>query len=88
MSGRERMQVMVFEAVRNDPQAAVDAVWTRLGVPSVSLRDVERPSGSSSRASWTPPEGLLASLEVVYRPQVRRLVEDWGLDVSTWSTQP
>lgn len=86
--GRERMQVMVFESVRTDPQAAVDAVWSRLGVGSVALQDVDRPSGSSSRASWTPPEGLVASLEVLYRPQVRRLVDDWGLDVSTWSTQP
>ncbi|UUZ59062.1 sulfotransferase family protein [Nocardioides sp. B-3] len=86
--GRSRMQVMVFESVRQDPQAAVDSVWSRLGVTSVALRDVDRPSGSSSRASWTPPEGLLASLEVLYRPQVRRPVDDWGLDISTRKTQP
>lgn len=86
--GRSRMQVMVFESVRQDPQAAVDSVWSRLGVAPVALRDVDRPSGSSSQASWTPPEGLLDSLAVLYRPQVRRLVDDWGLDVSTWRTQP
>jgi hypothetical protein len=67
---------------------AVDSVWSRLGLSAVPLRDVDRPSGSSSQASWTPPEGLLASLEVLYRPQVRRLVDDWGIDVSAWKTQP
>ncbi|MEO5664170.1 MAG: sulfotransferase domain-containing protein [Nocardioides sp.] len=86
--GRSRMTVMVFEDVRSSPQVAVDQVWSRLGVSSVALRDVDHPSGSSSQASWTPPEGLLESLQVLYRPQVRRLVEDWGLDVSSWSTQP
>lgn len=86
--GRSRMQVMVFESVRTDPQAAVDAVWSRLGVSSVSLQDVDRPSRSSSQAAWTPPEGLLESLSVLYKPQVRRLIDDWGLDVSTWATQP
>lgn len=86
--GRSRLQVMVFESVRQSPQAAVDSVWSRLGVSSVPLRDVDRPSGSSSQASWSPPEGLLDSLAVLYRPQVQRLADDWGLDVSTWSTQP
>lgn len=86
--GRARMKVMVYESVRNAPQAAVDAVWSDLGLAPVPLTDVDRPSRSSSQASWTPPDGLLETLEVAYRPQVRRLVEDWGLDVSSWATQP
>ncbi len=86
--GRSRLQVMVYESVRADPQTAVDEVWAKLGLAPVPLLDVDRPSRSSSQASWTPPEGLIASLEVLYRPQVRRLADDWGLDLSTWSTQP
>lgn len=86
--GRERMCVMVYETVRDKPQDAVEAVWARLGVAPVPLRDVNLPSRSSSQASWQPPEGLLDSLGVLYRPQVRRLVDDWGLDLSGWSTQP
>lgn len=86
--GRSRLHVMVYESVRQDPQAAVDSVWERLGLSSVALRDVDRPSRSSSQASWTPPEGLLESLTVLYRPQVRRLIEDWDLDVRAWPTQP
>lgn len=86
--GRSRLHVMVYEAVRADPQRAVDEVWARLGARPVPLRDVDRPSRSSSHASWAPPEGLLESLQVLYRPQVRRLADDWGLDVSLWSTQP
>ena len=86
--GRSRLHVMVYESVRTDPQGAVDAVWAKLGLAPVPLQDVDRPSRSSSQASWTPPTGLLDSLEVLYRPQVRRLVDDWGLDLSTWPTQP
>ena len=79
---------MVYESVRTDPQGAVNAVWAKLGLAPVPLQDVDRPSRSSSQASWTPPTGLLDSLDVLYRPQVRRLVDDWGLDLSTWPTQP
>ena len=84
--GRERMVVMVYEQVRRDPQAAVDGLWSRLGLPAVPLTDVDRPSRSSSHASWTPPEGLVESLRVLYRPQVARLEHDWGLDLSGWPT--
>ncbi|WP_108346242.1 sulfotransferase family protein [Nocardioides currus] len=86
--GRSRLRVMVYETVRADPQSAVDAVWTELGLSPVRLQDVDRPSRSSSQASWTPPDGLLESLEVAYRPQVARLMDDWGLDLAAWSTRP
>lgn len=84
--GRERLVVMVYEQVRRAPQASVDAVWHRLGRASVPLQDVDRPSRSSSSAGWTPPDGLVDSLRVLYRPQVRRLAEEWSLDVSGWTT--
>ena len=84
--GAQRMTVIVYETVRRDPQAAVDAVWRGLGLGSVPLQEVDRPSRSSSHASWEPPEGLVESLRVLYRPQAQRLAEEWGLDVSTWPT--
>jgi hypothetical protein len=83
--GRDRLVTMVYERVRADPQAEVDAVWRRLGRDPVRLQDVDRPSRSSSHASWTPPEGLVESLRVLYRPQVERLAGEWGLDVSSWT---
>ncbi|WP_110183468.1 sulfotransferase domain-containing protein [Nocardioides solisilvae] len=84
--GRERMVVMVYEQVRRDPQSAVDLVWARLGRGPVPLRDVDRPSRSSSHAEWTPPAGLVDSLRVLYRPQVDRLAGEWELDLSDWTT--
>jgi Sulfotransferase domain len=83
--GRERMVVMVYEEVRRDPQRAVDAVWGRLGRSPVRLVDVDRPSRSSSGASWEPPAGLVESLQVLYRPQLARLAEQWDLDLSSWT---
>jgi hypothetical protein len=83
--GRERLHVLVYENVREDPQAAVDALWRAIGVEPVPLRDVARESGSTSRADWEWTPGLEDALRVLYTPQVRRLREDWGLDVSRWS---
>ena len=84
--GRERMVVLVYEQVRRAPQAAVDGLWSRLDLSPVPLTDVDRPSRSSSHASWSPPEGLVESLQVLYRPQVARLADDWGLDLTDWPT--
>ena len=82
--GRDRMHVMVYENIRKDPQAAVDAVWGLIGVDPVPLQEVERESGSSSKAEWDWTPGLKESLQVMYRPQARRLADDWGLDVTSW----
>jgi hypothetical protein len=82
--GRSRLHVMVYEQVRADPQAAVDAVWRLLGLDPVPLAEVERESSSSSTADWEWTPGLRETLEVLYAPQVRRLADDWGLDLAAW----
>jgi len=82
--GRERLQVMVFETVRDDAQGTVDALWKLLGLDPVPLTDVEQESGSSSKADWDWTPGLKESLQTLYRPQAERLSRDWGLDVSSW----
>jgi len=85
--GRERVHVMVFESVRGDAQGAVDRVWGLLGLDPVPLRDVDAASGSSSQADWEWPDGLRESLETLYAPQVARLADEWGLDVSAWGRE-
>ena len=85
--GRDRLHLMVFEQVRQDPQAAVSEVWRKLGLDPVPLTDVDEASGSSSRADWDWPEGLRESLEVMYAPQIARLADEWGLDVSPWTSR-
>jgi hypothetical protein len=86
--GRDRLHVMVYEGVREDPQLAVDAVWRMLGLDPVPLSAVDERSrsSSSSEADWDWPEGTRAALQVMYRPQARRLADDWGLDVSRWES--
>ena len=83
--GRERIHVMVYETVRAEPQVAADTVWSLLGLDPVGLQGVDAPSGSSSLADWDWPDGLQESLRVLYSPQVARLADDWGLDLSGWS---
>jgi hypothetical protein len=84
--GRERLVVMTFEAARDDPATACNTMWSKVGLEPVGLRKVDKPSKSSSRSSttWEWPEGLQEQLIRLYTPQVRRLRDDWGLDVSPW----
>ena len=84
--GRERMRVLVYEIVRDDPQGAVDSLWRAMGLDPVPLHDTARESASSSRAEWEWTPGLRETLQVLYRPQVKRLATDWGLDVSRWTS--
>jgi hypothetical protein len=83
---RERFEVLVYEDVRADPQAAADRVWRRLGLEPVALRDVEKPSGSSSTVSYDAEVGVVAALQAAYGQQARRLEDEWGLDLTRWST--
>lgn len=84
--GRDRLHVMVYEEVCEDPQSTLDEVWRLLGLDPVPLARVEERSRSSSRAGWEWPEGTRDALRVMYRPQARRLADDWGLDVSRWES--
>ena len=86
--GRERMVVMVYESVRRDApgrgRRGVGAARRSLRWPSPTWTGRRARAAS---ATWEPPEGLVESLEVLYRPQVGRLADDWDLDLSTWSLQ-
>jgi hypothetical protein len=83
--GRERLIVKVYEDVVLDPQSSCESVWSALGVDSVAVREVEAASSSSTKgADWTWPDGLRTALELLYRPQVERLRDVWGLPVQLW----
>jgi hypothetical protein len=84
--GRERMVVMVYENVRRDPSAAVGHVWSLLGLDPVPLSGVSEASGSSSKADWEWTPGLKESLQVLYGAQRTRLEDEWGLDLSAWTS--
>lgn len=84
--GRERFVVQVYEQVVADPQAGVEAVWSRMGLDPVELTEVDTRSRSSSapEAEWDWPAGMQDALRTLYRPQARRLADEWGLDLSGW----
>lgn len=82
--GRERLLVFQFEAVRDDPAPAVGRVWSMLGLEPVALQDIERRSHNVSRAAWEWPEGLREHLVQLYRPQLTRLADGYGIDPGLW----
>ncbi len=70
-----------------DPQSACDTVWRRLGLTPVELRNVEAASRTSTgEAEWNWPEGLRDGLTALYKPQVERLRDDWGVEVHRWQS--
>ena len=82
--GHDRMHVLVYEQVRLEPQATLDRLWGLLGLDPRPLTGVDEASGSSSRAEWDWTPGLRESLLALYRPQLARLRDEWGLDLSAW----
>ena len=85
--GRERMHVLVYETVREDPQAGGGLVVAgdrrRPGrlctTPPASRRRRRAPTGSGRRA-------CRRRCRCCTGPQVKRLATDWGLDVSRWTS--
>jgi hypothetical protein len=81
---RDRLVIMQYEVLREDPQPAVDTVWRRLGIDPVPLEKIDSPSLSSSKAAWQPPDGMIDALVSLYRRQVDRLARNWNIDPTKW----
>ena len=83
---REQFVVLQYEAVKRNPQAAVDAVWARMELEPVGLRDEDAPSETRTQGvvEWTWPDGAKDVLRRAYEPEVARLEATWGIDRSLW----
>jgi len=83
---REQFVVLQYEAVKRDPQAAVDAVWARMELSPVELRDEDASSETRTRGlvEWAWPDGAKDALTRAYEPDVARLASAWGIDRSLW----
>lgn len=78
--GRERMLVLQYEAVVEDPQAAADVVWSRLGVGSVPLTTEVLRSPEFGTDEVVEVDRALANS---IRPHLGGL-EGWGVDLERW----
>ena len=84
--GPDRLVVLQYEVVREDPAAGVGTVLHRLGLQPVELQGVGRASATSTdRPDRTPLPGLDEALKRVYGPEVDRVAERWGIDRSRWA---
>jgi hypothetical protein len=82
---RDRFVVIQYEAVRDDAAAAVGPVLDRLGLEPIILAGAGFPSATSTGGAAGPaPPGLDDALMVVYRREVGRLGDAWGIDPSLW----
>lgn len=79
--GRERMLVLQYEAVVQDPQAAVAAAWQRMGLDAVP---VEVPPASTSQPTADGPFEVDRAIARHLAPQLRGL-EEWGIDLQLWT---
>lgn len=88
---RERIMVLQYEAVRDDPQAAADRVWKSLGLESRRLRATADPSWTTTiemppPEPWTSLPGLDRQLRGLYAPEIDALARDWGIDRELWKS--
>lgn len=86
VTGRRRLLVFQYEKVVVAPQQAVERVWKYLGLPPVTLSDVDQPTRTATSGeewSWDGREGLRDQLRQLYQPEIRRL-RRWGIDPRLW----
>ena len=80
--GRDRLVVMVYEEVVDDPQSACVRVWQRLGLTPVELRNVEAASRYVERGGGMDlarrPTGWLSPCCI--SPRSRGFGDDWGVE--------
>lgn len=83
--GRDRMVVLTYEAVREDPATGCRAIWSRLGLPPVDLANAARPSSSSAGdVTWRWPDGARESLVTLYERQLDELEQRWAVRTDLW----
>ena len=83
----ERLIVIQYEKLRRNPQHYADLVWSRLGLRSVPLEEITRPSGSSTvPETWAPENypGVIRALQGMYRPDAERLANRFDIDLALW----
>lgn len=86
MFGADRITVLQYEQVRQDPQPYVDDLWRRMGLDPVPLEDVAARSRTSSRVrDWSLDDlpGLREQLRRTFRDEVERLAA-FGMDPDLW----
>lgn len=82
----ERFLVLTYEAAVETPAATCAAVWRRLGLEPVGLTDEDQPKNATEEGEWQWPAGMREGLTMLYRPQLERLRDDWGVEVERWAS--
>lgn len=89
--GDDRLVVLQYERVKDDPQAVTDRVWRRMGLDPVPLEHTERPSHMArGEIEWSVDDvpGLRDELIRAYAPQLDELADLWDVDVARWTNLP
>lgn len=85
---KEQFLVLQYERLASDPQRVMSAVFERLGVGAIDLKDVENPSRTKTPEhaywSWKHVPWLRDELAALYRPDAERLASEWNIDLDLW----
>ncbi len=89
--GTERLVVLQYEAAVKDPATATGAVWAAMGLTPCDLGPPEPSTETASpEDGWgrylVRIPGLRSQLQSIYRPEVRKLEREWGIDTELWTS--
>lgn len=79
-----RVEVIQYEAMRENPIRHVTRVWAQLGLDPIEIPDVATPTATATNTSYQWPPGLKESLLKLYATQMTRLVDEWAIDLRLW----
>lgn len=83
---RDRFVILTYEEAAEDVEKACELFWGAIGVDPGPLTDPHRKVKPSTegKVDWRWPEGTREALIAHYLADVKRLRDDWGVDVYRW----
>ena len=87
--GREKILVIQYEKMREDPERELLPFWSCLGLAPPLLKDLDVPSSfSATNSEWTTGKATMRSFEKglsrIYAAERGSLASEYGIDPTLW----
>jgi hypothetical protein len=91
----DRLIVIQYEKLRENPQYYTDLVWKRIGLEPVTVTNVDKRVSTTDTERWRKNYGIapwspsdyphvVRALQRVYREDAERLANQFDIDLGLW----